>query len=246
MQVDFLIVGAQKSGTSALDKYMRTHSEIEMATRKEVHFFDTDELFNGGKVDYSKYHKSFPGDTTVSIRGESTPIYMYWNDAPKRIWQYNPEIKLIVVLRNPIERAFSHWNMARYRGVEDMSFSDAIKAESLRCRVSLPNQNRVFSYCDRGFYSFQLRRLWQFFPAEQVLILKFENLKYDLKNTLSGIASFLNVGEFESSQYIDTHSTDYVTGISLEDFNLLREIFYYEIKMLEELLGWDCEQWLNL
>jgi len=168
-KVDFLIVGAQKSGTSALDVYLRDHSEIEMAVKKEVHFFDVEANFKGD-VDYGIYHRNF-AQNSAKLRGECTPIYMYWAPSMKRIFEYNPNMKIIAVLRNPIERAFSHWNMQQHRGVEKKDFSIAIRQESVRCRVSLPLQHRELSYTDRGYYSEQIRRIWRFFPKDQTLFI---------------------------------------------------------------------------
>ncbi|MBI5429513.1 MAG: hypothetical protein HY938_03525 [Nitrosomonadales bacterium] len=89
MKVDFLVCGAQKSGTTTLDAYLREHPEICMSSQKEVHFFDTEERFQNDRVDYSQYHAAFSSDSSHKRIGESTPIYMYWHEAPKRIWQYN-------------------------------------------------------------------------------------------------------------------------------------------------------------
>ena len=98
--VDFVVCGTQKGGTSALDAYLREHPEICMAVRKELHFFDNEKKFSSGKPDYSKYHDSFNPQKLHKLLGETTPIYMYWNESPRRIWEYNPNMKLIVLLRN--------------------------------------------------------------------------------------------------------------------------------------------------
>lgn len=110
--INFLVAGTQKGGTTALDCYLRLHQDILMATDKEVHFFDNEDEFQN-VVDYEKYHQHFGPFVEGKVIGESTPIYMYWYDAPRRIWEYNPKMKFVLVLRNPIERAFSHWNMER-------------------------------------------------------------------------------------------------------------------------------------
>lgn len=163
----FLICGTQKGGTSALDHYLRAHPEIGMAREKEVHYFDNDSHFLNAAPDYAAYHAAFSPAPSHKILGEATPIYMYWHEAPRRIQEYNPEIKLIVLLRNPVQRAFSHWNMERARNLETLSFQDAIQNETGRCRTALPGQHRIFSYVDRGFYMAQLRRLWSFFPGKR-------------------------------------------------------------------------------
>jgi hypothetical protein len=244
MKVNFLIVGAQKSGTTALDWYLRNHPQVEMANIKEVHFFDNEAHFIN-EVDYSKYHTAFENRFYNTIKGEATPIYMYWNAAPERIWKYNPNMKLIAILRNPIERAFSHWNMQRDRGYDVLSFSDAIRKETERCREVLPLQHRLYSYVDRGFYTEQLRRLWHYFPKDQTLILKHESLKFDLSNTLSKISAFLHIEEFKSVKYEDTHSRQYVSQMTEADRSCLCNLFYSEIKHLESILGWDCNDWLT-
>ena len=86
-------------------------------------------------------------------------------------------MRLIVILRNPIERAYSHWAMEHRRGNDPLPFALALEQEEARCREALPLQHRVFSYVDRGFYSAQLRRLWRFFGREQVLVLRQEELR---------------------------------------------------------------------
>jgi len=169
---------------------------------------------------------------------------MYWYDSPKRIWQYNPQMKFIIILRNPIERAFSHWNMETGRGAESLSFSEAIRTEVERCRAALPLQHRVFSYIDRGFYTEQLRRIWHYFPREQTLVIKNEELRNDLQQTLGKISSFLGVSEFEGVAHKDVHSRPYKSSMNADDHAYLTRIFYDEIKTLEGALGWDCSDWL--
>lgn len=117
-KVSFVIGGAQKSGTTALYKYLAKHPDIHLSARKEPHFFDQEDPAFFLSPDYSVYHKFFDPEGPHQLLGEATPIYMYWYEAPRRIWQYNPQMKWIIVLRNPVERAFSHWNMVRNKGIE--------------------------------------------------------------------------------------------------------------------------------
>jgi hypothetical protein len=244
MKVDFLIVGAQKSGTTALNRYLRTNDDIEMARTKELHFFDNEYNFINN-VDYSKYHSSFENSRKETLKGESTPAYMYWYAAPRRIWEYNPRMKLIVVLRNPIDRAFSHWNMQRDRNADNLSFSEAIRIEKQRCRETLPLQHYRHSYTDRGFYTEQIRRLWHFFPKEQVLILKYEELKSDISNTLQKISSFLEVKGFTEIQYENVHARKYATQMEEADRLYLESLYSNEIINLERILDWDCSDWID-
>lgn len=246
MKVDFVISGTQKGGTTALDFYLRNHPQICMAKIKEVHFFDNEERFKDGHPDYDLYHSAFEPNPSHKLLGETTPIYMYWHDAPKRIWQYNPGMKHIVLLRNPIDRAYSHWNMERSRSADALSFWNAIRLEAQRCREVLPLQHRVYSYLDRGFYSEQLRRLWMFFSQEQVLVLRNEDLKMKLNDTLRKVSDFLEIDEFMNVEPMDVHSRPYQAPMSPQEKEFLHTVFEYEIRLLERMLGWDCSHWLPI
>jgi hypothetical protein len=244
-KVDFLIAGTQKGGTSALDAYLREHPEICMASRKEVHFFDNEEIFNRGRPDYSRYHAFFSPRPSHQLLGETTPIYMYWYDAPKRIWQYNSDMKIIIILRNPIERAFSHWNMERHRMKDPLSFYEAVQSELERCRTALPYQHRVYSYVDRGYYVEQLRRIWNYFPKCQILILRNEELKKDPIEAIGRVYRFLGVSDAARIQEKNIHATPYFSAMSPREWEYLMHVFEYEIRALERMLGWDCSAWLS-
>lgn len=245
MTVDFVICGTQKGGTTALDAYLREHPEICMANRKEVHYFDNEKYFVNGVPDYSEYHAYFSPKKMHKVFGEATPIYMYWSESPKRIFEYNPEMKIILILRNPIDRAYSHWNMERSRNTDDMSFESALKSETERCCEALPYQHRVFSYIDRGHYLDQLRRIWTYFPKESVLVLKNDDLKQNPNNTLNQVATFLGITHFNNIKNRDVHSRPYVSHMSIDERDFLKSIFEPEIKELEEELQWDCSDWLK-
>ena len=240
-RVSFLVVGSQKSGTSALDKYLRENSDIEMASTKEVHFFDNEDNFKD-KVNYNSYHNNFITDNS-KIKGECTPIYMYWAPSIRRIYEYNPEIKIIAVLRNPIDRAFSHWNMERDRNADTIEFSTAIRQESVRCREELPLQHRVFSYTDRGFYSEQIRRIWRYFPKEQTLFIKHDDLRSEPNQVLKHISKFLGVSEFNNVKEKVIHSRPYLSKLPYDDRKYLNELYFHEIKTIETILEWDCSDW---
>jgi hypothetical protein len=244
-KVDFVVAGAQKAGTTALDYYLRQHPEIGMAGCKEVHFFDNDEHFHNSPPPYDVYHAAFQGSASRKIWGEVTPIYMYWREAPRRLWEYNPSLKIVIVLRNPIERAYSAWNMERDRNADPLPFWDAIQSERKRRREATPHQQRHYSYVDRGFYTKQLRRIWKYFPREQTLVLRHENLRADPLATLAALCDFVGVDPFEKVEPVTAHSCPYVRSISSPEREYLRELFFREIKKIERLFGWDCSNWMD-
>ena len=104
--MDFVIAGAMKGGTTALDAYLREHPDIGMADIKEVRFFDNDDYFQRRRPPYALYHSHFLHVRSRKVWGEASPGYMFWQKAPFRLWQYNPDLKLIVILRNTIQRAY--------------------------------------------------------------------------------------------------------------------------------------------
>ena len=244
-KVAFVIAGTQKGGTTALASYLYEHPEIGMPTVKEVHFFDTEEHFASAEVDYAKYHAYFNPAVRKRLLGDATPIYMYWDAAPPRIWQYNPAMKLILLLRNPITRAYSQWNMERERGSDPLPFGEAIRIEVERSRDALPLQHRLYSYVDRGFYSDQLRRIWRYFPVEQTLVLKSEELQQAPEAALARVTDFLGIARFAAAAPRSVHARPYQGPMSAEARRYLGDVFEFEIRTLERTFGWNCAEWLE-
>ena len=251
-RLNFIVAGAQKSGTTALRYFLKQHSQIALPDRQELHFFDDEEIFSG-PVDYELLHRHFRPIGRVQswllpvrlgpIAGEVTPSYLYWKPAMERIRNYNPLIKLIILLRNPIDRAFAHWNMQRFKDREPLDFLDALKEEPRRIAQPLTIESRRFAYVDRGFYSEQLERVFQFFPREQVRIVKFEDFRDRKQETLNGIFEFLGVKPLRGVRDKDRNVVPYERAMTPEERKYLSTIFAVEIAKLEQMLGWDCSAW---
>jgi len=251
-RLDFIVVGAQKSGTTALHYFLRKHPQIALPERQELHFFDDDEIFSR-PVDYDLLHQQFrpvAGSTLLrfatarqAIAGEVTPSYLYWKPAMERIWNYNRQIKLVILLRNPIDRAFAHWNMQRFKDREPLGFLDALKEEPRRIAQPLTIESRRFAYVDRGFYSGQLERVFKFFPREQVHFVKFEDFRDRKQETLDGVFEFLGVKPLRRIRDKDRNIVPYERTITAEEREYLSEVFSAEITKLEQMLGWDCSDW---
>jgi hypothetical protein len=245
MRINFVIGGTQKGGTSALDSFLRQHPEICMPeTKKELHFFDREEEFRG-TPSYEKYHAHFRPEPRHRAIGEASPIYMYWNAAPDRVWSYNPQMKWILVLRNPVERAFSAWNMETKRKAEHLSFQEAVEQEAIRCREALPLQHRVFSYIDRGFYAHQVRRLFNIFGRGNCLVLLNEDLRNDHRSTLRRAFEFLGVDRAVVPPEANVFEHDYDQKIEPALYSKLMETFYFDIKELERILQRNLAGWYS-
>jgi hypothetical protein len=241
-KVDFVVGGVQKGGSSALASYMLGHPEICMPRIKEVHYFNKDSNFPATGIDYSPYHAYFKPGPLHKVLGDATPTYIYWPLAAGRIADYNPAMKFIILLRNPVERAYSHWNMFVKEKREPLSFEEALRAEPERCRQNKPGQNAP-TYMDRGYYSGQIARVWSLFPREQTLILRSESLKLEPAETLDRIAAFLGVSPFPVTRRIEVFKLPYEKPMSASARDFLRQVFAADIAKLEAMLGWDLSDW---
>jgi len=231
-----------RGGTTTLSRYLAQHPRV--FKRKDVHFFDNEPLWQAGTPDYAVYHAAFARAPAGRLLGDATPIYMYWERALPRIQAYNPQMKLIMLLRNPITRAYSHWNFARAEGREELPFREALAAEPERARRAAPAQLRRGDFVSRGLYTQQLARVWRFFPRVQTLVLRTDDLSRALAPLLAHVASFLSIAPFTPVQPVVAHACPYELPMREEDRRHLARIFEPEIRALERLLGWDCSDWL--
>jgi len=241
-RLDFIVAGAQKSGTTALHYFLSKHPEIALPDKQEMHFFDDEKIFSG-PVDYDLLHRHFPMVAGSTIAGECTPNYIYWRPAIERIWNYNPKIKLLILLRNPVDRAFSHWNMQRSKGREPLDFLDAVNEEKRRIAQPLSLESRRFAYVTRGFYSEQLERVFTFFRREQTKTIKFEDFRDKNRETLDSIFHFLGVKALGAVRSKDRNVVPYERAMTANERKRLFAIFADEIARLEQMLGWDCSDW---
>jgi sulfotransferase family protein len=241
-RLDFIVAGAQKSGTTALHYFLAKHPNITMGDQQEIHFFDDDATF-AAAVDYEQLHKHYPLVTPSTIAGDCTPSYIYYQPAAERIWKYNPKIKLLVLLRNPVERAFAHWNMQRFKGREPLDFFDAVREEKTRIAGAPPTEARRFAYVDRGFYAQQLERLFRFFLRDQVRVVKFDEFNDKQRETLASVFSFLGLEPLRSVRRKDRNVVPYERTMNWEERIFLYNLFADDIAKLERMLAWDCSDW---
>jgi len=210
---DFIIIGAMKSGTGALfNKFLAKHPCITTSTKKETHFFA--ENFNKGISWYLSHFPTLEEKNIVNIKnsenlitGEATPYYIFHPHAARRISDTIPKVKLIAILRNPVDRAYSHFHHATRRKVEHITFEEAIKIEPERISNEKEkmkkdeNYNsddfRKYSYLARGIYVDQIKEWMKYFPREQILILRTEDLRSHQDKTLQQAFEFLGVSNYK-------------------------------------------------
>jgi hypothetical protein len=210
-----------------------------MADVKEVHFFDDDAL-DWSNPDYTRLHQYFAWDREdISIRGEVTPIYTYWPNALRRLHRYNPHAKLIMGLRHPSFRAYSHWRMEAKRGTDVFTFSDAIRGRGRRRVDEAPNGvHRVFSYVERGYYAAQIEEMLSLFPRDHVLFYRTDALWREPRAILDQVASFLNLTgrpDIKKGYFVPLFSWE-SSGMPLQDRRFLDELYADEINRTARLV----------
>lgn len=239
-RVDFVVAGAQKSGTRALHSFLSRHPQIGLGTRQEVHFFDRTPPAADLGAERAAYHAHFTEEALAKVTGDVTPIYIYLRDIPARMRRYNPDLKVIVMLRDPVARAYSQWNMQHARGEDRLGFLATVLMEPLRWLRH--GQHKVHSHVARGFYDRQIGRLLAAFPPEQCLILRNEDLAERHDETLRRIYRFLAVQEVVPPPPARVHARDYRPIPPLAAW-LLRRVYARDLRRLERRLGWDLSAW---
>ena len=204
---DFVVIGAQKGGTGSFFHLLIRHPHVEPAAVKELHYFDN--FFEEEDVEW--YRGCFPKprwkDGHRTVTGEATPKYMFDPPVARRMAEVAPQARLIALLRNPVDRAYSHYHHQIRNGVVTRSFQEAIEAEEKNLRVEWPkaledenyawNYGQHSSYLARGLYADQLLRWSKFFGKEQMLVLKSEDFFRRPADTLKLVCDFLGLPDWE-------------------------------------------------
>ncbi len=201
---DFVVIGAMRCGTSQFYGLLTQHPDVQKATAKELHYFDRPERFERG-IEW--YRQCFPApqwkDGRRSITGEATPKYLADPLVPERMNEAVPAARLIVLLRNPVDRAYSHYHLLVRRGYAP-SFEEALEAErpGFLEGVGDPSEQQSRSgvgdapatlLLDKGLYVDQLMRWHEFFSKDQLLILKSEDFYKHTADTLKAVQDFLGL-----------------------------------------------------
>lgn len=213
---DFVIIGGMKCGSTALFQYLIQHPQIQGSVVKEVHFFDS--RYAKGLKWYRKHFPiKLPG--RVMLTGEASPYYIFHPAVPERIWQTLPGVKLIALLRNPVDRAYLHYQHAKRKGFENLSFEEAIEAEPDRLKgererllADVNYRSSVYSahsYVARGIYWEQLTRYYRFFDPSQILVLQSERLLANPQDVVNQTVAFLGLPPFTLSDAVPKNKAEY-------------------------------------
>jgi hypothetical protein len=246
---DFVVIGAAKSGTTSFYHLLVQHPLVDRAASKELRFFD--HLFDEGVEWYRRcFARPRLKDGRRTITGEATPYYLFYPHAPKRMAEVVPQARLIALLRNPVDRAYSHHHMMVRRGYETLGFEEAIEAEEERLRdernkmledeyyVSVEHQH--FSYLSRGVYVEQLSPWSEFFRKDQILVLKSEAFFERPAETFRLVFDFLGLPDWEPKTWnVRKKGDKYQQKMDPATRERLEEYFEPHNKRLYDFLGKD-------
>ena len=185
-RLDFLIVGAQKSGSTSLRAFLGEQEKEIFVLNRELHFWNRDGQYQDG-AGLNAYLENFAEAKPDQIKGEKSPSYLVSQEAPERIHKHFPQIKIIAILRNPIDRAYSaYWHGRRVGAIESSTtFGEAVRSYKV-------NQGKPYGdMVTPGFYSKQIERYLNFFPLEQLHVISFESTLTQANDELLGVLKFL-------------------------------------------------------
>jgi len=195
---NFILIGAPKCGTASLTDYLSQHSQVFMADPTEPHYFS---FISDGKPEWGvksseEYQKLFENVGNGQLAGETSTWYLFGNNTARVIKKELPGVKLLIVLREPAERAYSSFWYNRWYKYEDLAtFEEALEAEEVRRQ----SQESLwdFQYLKAGLYVAQLKRYFQEFDRAQMRIILYDDLREDIHKTMTDIFTFLEINPLE-------------------------------------------------
>lgn len=210
MKVDFFIVGAPKSGTTSLYHYLDEHPQVEMSTQKEPDYFSDAAIqkqglyYGNNRIDtVEKYYSLFNVKGKNVIFGEASVSYLFYKNVASDIKKYNVNAKIIIMLRNPIDRAFSHYLMDYRLGLVSDSFEEIIYKTSVNKKAHLYYQQ----YIQISEYAKQIARYYKEFDADKIMLIDYEDFKKDVGKIVKSVYNFLGINEEYRAEINKKHNT---------------------------------------
>ena len=260
---DFIIIGANKAGTTSIANYLREHEQVKISDVKEPMFFSSITKKHSIKINESKignnytalniieYSRLFENYTeSVTVFGEASTSYLANSSISAPIIRsIVPEAKIIAILREPADRAISAYKMTFGSGIETRSFSEVIKDFNLNNpKKKVQRAQGVKHYFENGFYSQLIKPYYDFIDAEKILIVKYDDLVNEPTSFINKIFHFIGIEERKidtTKRYNtqDRHLQGKDIFITDEDLKALYEIFYDDVKELSKYI--DVKEWLE-
>lgn len=245
--LDFAIIGAQKASTTALAAYLNQSDDLYLPQKKETHFFKRQLTPEGpSHRNIAALEQFFKDAPDRALRGDATPIYLYWPYSLDLLKAHNPDIKLIISLRHPVLRAYSGWSMECRRKREPLRFSEAIRIGRERVSTSPFGVHHVYSYVERGFYADQLAKVFALFDKDQVFIMRSDQVVAD-DPKMRELCKFLGLADIvftPITQNIHKSSLQNDTPLAA-DFDYLQALYLDDLRSLKTMIDLDITDWIE-
>ncbi len=238
--VDFAIAGAQKCGTTAIMQMLSRHPDVYMLPKTRHNYFVYMPLAFSPWARWG-YERDFKPAAHHSLIGESSSSYLFYPHALKGLKRYNPAMKLIVSVRHPVARAFSHWNMNAAKGIDTRTFADAVRDEMAGRLIG--RRRYRFGYLERGLYGRQIDRLLQIFPRQQVLILHSQDTLADPQSAWARLLELLDLPVTPPPKRHVWNARTYISRLDEYTEARLSDYFAADIDLLCRLSGYDFSVW---
>jgi hypothetical protein len=242
----FLVIGASQSGTTSFFSYLTAGPQVLPALAKEVRYFDR--YYAKGRDWYRSFFPLRAAAAGAAV-GEATPAYMWHPHVPARVREFDPGMRLIALLRDPVDRAYSDFHKRREKHSAGLTFEQGLEREAERTKGELERMRRDpgyvsaayrrFAYVDKGRYADQLERWLEHFPREQLLVLTSEELQHDPAAAVAGAARFLGVPEPPPQPDYRRSNTGSYEPMRAETRRRLAALFAEPNRRLYELVGRD-------
>lgn len=229
---DYIIIGAQRCGTTSMMHHIADHSQVGRVPRKEIHFFDWN--YDRGW----DWYKSLFGNEAGKLHGEKSPSYLPHDFVPRRIADSDVDAKFIVMLRNPIDRALSHHRLRMRMFGEKRSFDKAIWEPPVKLREGVFSGD-INGLLFRGHYAEQLEKWFDVFERERFLVVRSEDFFKNVKSVMAKVWNFLGIENVRAPRYKIRGTVRSKATMSAETRKRLEKYFKPHNKALEELLGME-------
>lgn len=229
---DFIIIGAMKSATSAIYEYLMQHPLVARRMPKELHFFTLN--YDKGLEWYSSQFAQ--GKKQKLLVGEASPGYFPSATAPNLIYQLFPDVKIILSLRNPSDRAISHYYHQFNRVKDEIRAIETAFSPQEIANVNLPPYSQTSSYIQLGKYLHQLQKWLNIFPRKQVLILNYHDLEISTNAVMDQVFDFLNLPEYSLQNPHKIYANQY-PKVSLDIKSRLNQYFVPYNQELNDFIG---------
>ncbi len=231
----FIVTGSPRSGLGTIYHALEQHPALQVICKDEKPHFTDEDLYQSGNPSNRTYDQHYVDYGDDFLHGEVSAAYLTHPFAISRIQRYNPDIKLVIILRNPAMRTYSQWQQATAQGLENRPFTDVLTK-------TVQSKEDLTHYQSQSLYGYHVSHVLQYLDPHQLLFIKSDDFKEDPEVAMYQLCQFIGV------PYLDLDLTaqnigSYTDSLTDEMYDQVMQTYSSDVKSLESLVGWDCSTW---